>query len=266
MATVHPTAIVENDARLGDGVEVGPYCVVGPKAVLEDGVRLEAHVVIDGRTEVGAHTRVSPFVSLGFEAQDVKGAGGDTRLVIGRNNVIREHCTFHRGTDSGGGVTRVGDNCYFMVNSHVAHDCQLGDHVIMSNNAVMGGHVTIGDHVILGGNTAVHQFVRIGRHAMLGGLGGAEQDVIPYGLVYGNRDGLCGLNLIGLKRRGFSKEEVNTLRRAYKELFEGSGTMAGRIDRVANDYAESPYVMEIIDFIRAKSARAILAPRLRRAR
>ena len=266
MADIHPTAIVEDGARLGAGVVVGPYCIVGSQAALEDGVHLHGHIVIDGRTEIGANTRIFPFVSLGFEAQDIKSAGADTRLVIGRNNVIREHCTIHRGTAGGGGVTRIGDNCYLMINSHVAHDCQLGDHVIMSNNSVMGGHVTLGDHVILGGNTAVHQFVRIGRHAMIGGLSGTELDVIPYGLVYGNRDGLSGLNLIGLKRRGFSKAEINALRKAYKAIFEGGGTMAERIDDVAGEFADCPQVMEVIDFIRAESHRAILAPRPHRGR
>jgi UDP-N-acetylglucosamine acyltransferase len=223
-------------------------------------------VVIDGRTEIGPGSRIFPFATLGFEGQDTKSTESDTRLVIGANTVIREHCTIHRGTPGGGGTTRVGDNGYFMVNSHVAHDCHLGNHVVFANNATVAGHVTVGDHAILGGNSGVHQFVRIGHHAMLGGLSGAENDIIPYGLVYGNRDGLSGLNFVGLKRRGFNRKEISELRRAYRVLFEGDGTMAERLAAATSEFADNAHAMEIIDFINADSSRPIMMARPNRAR
>ncbi len=265
MAAIHPTAIVEDGARLGQDVEIGAYCMVGGQAVLGDGVRLLAHVVIDGRTEIGAKSVIFPFVCLGHEAQDIKSTGADTRLLIGANVVLREHCTIHRGTPDGGGVTRIGDNCYFMVNSHVAHDCQIGNQVIFSGAAV-AGHVTIGDHVILGGHSSVHQFVRIGRYAMVGGMSGAELDIIPYGLAYGVREGLSGLNLVGLKRHSFSREEIQELRKAYRMLFGDEGTLAERKNLVAQQFADSPLVIEIIDFINAESSRPLMVPRRKRVR
>lgn len=265
MAPIHPTAIVAESAQLGQGVEIGPYCTVGPDVALGDGVRLISHVVLDGRAEIGANSIVYPFACIGQDAQDVKSRGGDGKVTIGANTIIREHSTLHRGTPGGGGVTQVGNNCYLMVNSHVAHDCVVGNHVILSNNAVMGGHVTIGDFAILGGNSAIHQFVRIGPHAMIGGLSGAELDVIPYGLVYGNRDGLSGLNLIGLRRRGFGRNEISDLRKAYRLLFADEGTLTERVADVTEMFAESPQVMEIIDFINTDSSRPIGVPRQRRA-
>ena len=214
MPQIHPTAIVAPAARVADDVVIGPYCVIGDDVELGAGVRLAAHVVVDGRTAIGDGTRIFPFASIGLEPQDLKYQGEASSLVIGRDNTIREYVTINPGTAGGGMVTRIGDDCLFMIGAHVAHDCQIGDHVIMANNATLAGHVVIEDYALLGGLCAVHQFVRIGRHAMIGGMSGVERDVIPYGQVMGNRARLTGLNIIGMQRRGFSRDEIQGLRRA----------------------------------------------------
>jgi UDP-N-acetylglucosamine acyltransferase len=261
-ATIHPTAVVEPGAKLGDDVTVGPYCVVGADVCLGDGVTLLSHAVVAGRTEVGPGTKIFPFASIGHAPQDLKYRGEPSQLVIGRYNTIREYVTMNPGTAGGDMVTRVGDGCLFMAGAHVAHDCTIGNGVIMANNATMAGHVTVGDQAVLGGLCAVHQFVRIGTLAMIGGLAGVEFDVIPYGSVVGNRACLAGLNLVGLKRRGVPREELHALRRAYQELFAPDGTMAERIARVAEQYAESPWVAEVVAFMRAPSQRGICQARL----
>lgn len=260
MGTVHPTAIVEDGATLADDVSVGPYSVVGKDVVLGAGVRLESHVVVTGHTTVGARTRIFPFASIGHQPQDLKYAGEVSRLVIGENNMIREHVTMNPGTEGGGLLTRVGDNCLFMMGSHVAHDCVVGDNAILVNNATLGGHVTVGDFAILGGLSAVHQFVRIGPHAMIGGMSGIENDVIPYGSVTGNRAHLQGLNLVGLKRRGFSRDDIHDLRKAYRLIFAKEGTMAERLDDVAELFPDNEPVMDIVDFIRVESSRGVCQP------
>ena len=261
MASIHPTAIVDPKAELADDVEIGPYSCVGPGVRLAAGVRLEAHVVVSGRTSIGEGTQVYPFACLGQRPQHLKYRGEDTALVIGRHNQIREHVTMHPGTAAGTGVTRVGDHGLFMAAIHVAHDCEVGDHVIMANNATLGGHVQIQDYVFLGGVCGIHQFVRIGRYAMVGGKAMVDDDVIPYGLVYGNRAALSGLNIIGLKRHNFSREEVQSLRSAYRLLFAPEGTFAERLDDVAAQYTDQPRVMEIVGFIRSASARGLCQPR-----
>lgn len=258
---VHPTAVVDSKAKLGAGVEIGPFCIVGPDADLRDGVRLISHVVIEGRTRIGARTLIYPFASIGHPPQDLKYRGEESRLEIGEDNVIREQVTMNPGTAGGGMVTRVGSHCLFMVGAHVAHDCKLGDHVIMANNATLAGHVVIEDYAILGGLSAVHQFVRIGCHAMVGGLSGVENDVIPYGSVMGDRARLSGLNLIGLKRRGFTRDEIHALRTAYRLLFAQEGTMIERIEDVARLFSGHRPVQDIVDFIKADSQRAICQPR-----
>ena len=197
MTDIHSTAIVDPKATLAGDVTIGPYSVVGENVVLGAGVRLMSHVVVDGHTQVGAGTVIYPFASIGLPPQDLKYGGEPSVLEIGVNNVIREHVTMNPGTEGGGMITRIGDNCLFMVASHVAHDCQLGDHVIMANNAALGGHVSVGEWAILGGLSAIHQYVRIGRHAIVGGMSGVEHDVIPYGSVMGDRARLAGLNLVG---------------------------------------------------------------------
>jgi UDP-N-acetylglucosamine acyltransferase len=261
MTTIHPTAVVEKGAQLADSVVIGPYCVVGPDVTLEEGVELVAHVVVAGHTRIGARTRVFPFASLGHQPQDLKFKGEKTTLEIGSGNMIREHVTMHPGTAGGGGVTRIGNNGLYMVGVHVAHDCKVGNNVIMANNATLGGHVEVADFAFLGGLSAVHQFVRIGGHAMIGGMSGIEADVIPYGLVMGDRARLSGLNIVGLKRRGFSRDDIHKLRTAYRLLFAQEGTMAERLDDVASLYQESKPVMDIVSFIRSDSARAICLPK-----
>lgn len=261
MASIHPTAIVEDGACLADGVVVGPYCCIGPSVTLAEGVELTSHVVVHGQTMIGAGTRVFPFASIGHQPQDLKYHGELSRLEIGRRNVIREGVTINPGTEGGGMLTKVGDDCLLMVNSHIAHDCHIGNNVILVNNVALGGHVFIGDHAIVGGLSAVHQFVRIGQHAMVGGMTGVESDIIPYGSVIGNRAYLAGLNLVGLKRRGFSRDDIHALRHAYQMLFEDLGTMAERTEHVAGRFSECAAVMEIISFIRAESSRSFCQPR-----
>lgn len=260
-ADIHPTAVVDPKAELGAGVSIGPYCIVGPDVRLAERVRLDAHVVVDGRTEVGAETRIFPFAAIGTPPQDLKYAGEPSRLVIGARNRIREHVTMHPGTEGGGMITRVGDDGLFMVGVHVAHDCLIGDHVIMANNATLGGHVTIGDFAILGGLAAVHQFVRIGAHAMIGGMSGVENDVIPYGSVLGERGRLAGLNVIGMKRRGFDKAGVHVLRSAYRVLFSGEGVLEERIAEVEAAHGDNEAVRAMLDFVRAESSRGLIQVR-----
>ena len=265
MANIHPTAIVDDAAVLGEGVRIGPFCTVSAEAKLGDGVVLDSHVVVAGRTTIGPNNRIYPFAAIGTPPQDTKYAGEPSELILGANNVIREHVTMNPGTSGGGMVTRVGNNCLFMVGAHLAHDCQVGDHVILVNNVILGGHVEVQDHAILGGMSAVHQFVRIGRHAMIGGKSAIESDVIPYGSVLGNRAYLSGLNIIGLKRRDFSRDEIHGLRAAYRLLFAQEGTMHERLVDVAAMFADHEQVMEIVAFIQADSSRALCQPKLDRA-
>ena len=260
MTQIHPTAIVDPGAQLGQGVEIGPFCTVGPKVQLGDGVRLVSHVVIDGATKVGAGTEIYPFAVLGGAPQHLAHKGEDTRLVIGERNIIREHATMHAGTVGGGGVTTVGSDSLYMVGAHVAHDCMVGDRVTFANGATLGGHVVIGDFVFMGGLCAVHQFTRIGRYSFVGGGGVVTKDVIPYGSVWGNHAHLEGLNLVGLKRRGFTREAINALRAAYRLLFADEGTFQERLDDVAETHAGTPEVMEIVSFIRADANRPLCLP------
>lgn len=260
-AQVHPTAVVEKGAALGQGVRIGPYCVIGANVKLGNGVELKSHVAVDGYTTIGDETVVFPFASLGHAPQDLKFGGEKSELVIGKRNKIREHVTMNPGTAGDKMKTVVGDNCLFMTASHVAHDCVVGNNVILANNATLAGHVEVGDFAIIGGLAAVHQFVRIGPFAMIGGMSGVEYDVIPFGLVKGERAHLAGLNYIGLERRGFTKEQVQALMKAFKQLFEGAGTLSERIEKVASDYKEEQTVMRMIDFIRAKEGRSILQPK-----
>jgi UDP-N-acetylglucosamine acyltransferase len=257
---IHPTAIVAKGAELADGVSVGPFCVIGEGARIGPGTRLTSHVVIEGRTELGAGNTVGAFAVLGGPPQHLAYAGENTQLVIGDNNVIREHATMNIGTVRGGGVTRVGSNGFYMIESHVGHDCQVGDNVVLTKQATLGGHCLIGDFVIVGGLAAVHQFTRVGRHAMIGGLAAVVKDVIPYGSVWGNHAHLEGLNLVGLKRRGFGRETINTLRAAYRLLFADEGTFQERLADAEETYGASPEVMEILNFIRADANRPICLP------
>ena len=261
MPQIHPTAIVAPGAMLAQDVVIGPYCIVGEQVTLGSGVTLRSHVVVDGRTTIGAGTRIFPFASIGLEPQDLKYRGEESTLIIGRNNRIREYVTINPGTAGGGMVTRVGDNCLFMVGAHIAHDCRIANHVIMANNVTLAGHVTIDDYAVLGGLCAIHQYVRIGRHAMIGGMSGVERDVIPYGQVMGDRARLCGLNIVGMQRRGFSREDIQALRNAYQFLFSSDGTLSDRITEAAERFAGVTPVDHILNFIRADSSRAICQPK-----
>ena len=256
--SIHPSALVARGAEIGRGVRIGPFCTVGPDVVLEDGVQLISHVVVEGCTRIGAGVVVYPFCTIGMAPQDLKYQGEPTGCEIGARTQIREHCTIHRGTVTGTGTTRVGTDTMLMAVTHVAHDCQVGDHVIIANNVVMGGHVTIADNAVIGGASALHQFVRIGRGAMVGGASGVEGDVIPFGSVLGNRARLAGLNVIGLKRRGFEKAHILALRAAFRTLFRQEGVFAQRLAEARARYANDTLVTEILDFIDAPSHRGLI--------
>src|ERR1700733_6939667 len=261
MNTIHPSAVIEDGARLGAGVGIGPFCHVGLQAKLSDGVRLISHVSVAGDTSVGARTVIYPFASIGHPPQDLKYRGEPVRLTIGEGCLIREGVTMNPGTAGGGSETSVGPRSVFLANAHVAHDCRIGEGVILSNNVMLAGHCNIGDFAIVSGGAAAHQFVRIGAHAFVGGLAGVEHDLIPFGLALGNRAGLAGLNVVGLKRRGFSHEAIHELRRAYKMLFNGGGTLKERIDEVAETFADQEAVQQIVAFLRQGGDRAICVPR-----
>jgi UDP-N-acetylglucosamine acyltransferase len=259
--TIHSTAIVESGAELGAGVEIGPFCHVGPRVVLGEGVTLISHAVVAGRTTIGARTRIFPFASIGHAPQDLKYRGEASSLAVGSDCILREGVTVNPGTQGGNMITSVGNCCAFLANSHVGHDCRVGDNVILSNNVMLAGHVSIGDFAILGGGAAVIQFARVGAHAFVGGLSGLENDLIPYGMALGNRASLAGLNIIGLRRRGFSREAVHDLRRAYRLLFAAEGTLKERVADVAAEFSAHPEVHQMLDFIRDGGDRAICMPR-----
>ena len=261
---IHPTAIVAPSAELGRGVRIGPWCTVGPDVTISDGTRLVSHVVVDGHTTIGTDVILFPFCTVGLEPQDLKYRGEPTRCEIGDRTQIREHCTIHRGTVTGRGITRIGADCMLMAVAHVAHDCLLGDHVIIANNVVMGGHVSIGEHAVIGGAAAIHQFVRIGRAAMIGGVSGVEGDVIPFGSVIGNRARLAALNVIGLKRRGFDKAQIRTLHAAFRSLFHDGGVFATRLAETRARCGTDPLVAEILAFIDAPSHRGLIRAELAR--
>jgi UDP-N-acetylglucosamine acyltransferase len=264
MAMIDPTARIEPGAKVGQDVSIGPYCIIGPDVTIGDGCRLLAHVHLAGHTMIGARTVIYPFASLGTPPQSVKYRGGPTRLAVGTDCDIRESVTMSTGTEDGGGVTRIGDRCFFMAGSHVGHDCQVGSDVTFANNAVLGGHVSIGDRAFLGGQAAVHQFVRVGEGAMIGGLSGITRDVIPFGFAFGPKAELVGLNMVGVKRRGHGRADMHRLRQCYRALFLGSGEFRDRLAAVAADYGADPLVGKIIDFLRAGGSRPpMMPPRVR---
>lgn len=255
---IHPTAIIEEGARIGQGVQIGPFCVIGPQVTLGDGVQLKSHVVIAGETSIGPQTVIFPFASIGEVPQDLKYRGERAQLIIGARNRIREYVTMNPGTEGGGGVTRIGDDGLFMAGCHVGHDCQLGDRVILVNNASLAGHCHLDDDVIVGGLSGVHQWVRIGRGAMIGAVTMVTADVIPYGLVQGPRGHLDGLNLVGLKRRGATRADISALRDLLKALAAGSFREAAR------QRAEEPVTemeRDVLDFILGPSDRSFLTPK-----
>jgi UDP-N-acetylglucosamine acyltransferase len=259
-AQIHPTALVEPGARIGAGVVVGPFCTVGPEVTLAEGVTLKSHAVVTGWTDIGAGSTVWPFATVGEVPQDLKFRGERTRLVVGARCRIREAATLNTGTEGGGGVTRVGDDCLIMTGAHVGHDAQIGDRVILVNHVAIAGHCVLGDDVIVGGLSGVHQFVRIGRGAMIGALTMVTNDVIPFGLVQAARGELDGLNLVGLKRRGVDRAEIGALRDAYALLREGEGTFLDRARRLA-ETTDSAHVREVTEFILSESDRSFLTPK-----
>lgn len=256
---IHPSAVIESGAELGEGVHVGPFCHVGPNVRLGDGVILKSHVAVAGRTQVGEETVIFPFACVGEIPQDLKFKGEETQLCIGARNRIREHVTMNCGTQGGGGVTRVGDDGLFMAGCHVAHDCQVGDRVIIVNNAALAGHCVIEDEVIIGGLSGVHQWVRIGRGAIIGAVTMVTNDVIPHGLVQAPRGELDGLNLIGLKRRGVARSDITALRAAFQMLAQGEGTFQDRARRLGEE-TESDYVRQIVEFVSGATDRSFLTP------
>ncbi|GFO81168.1 MAG: acyl-[acyl-carrier-protein]--UDP-N-acetylglucosamine O-acyltransferase [Methyloceanibacter sp.] len=260
MSKIHATAQVDPGAKLGSNVEIGAFCVVGPHAELGDNVVLRSHVVIEGRTAIGAGCKIFPFASVGLEPQDVKYKDDPSTVTIGENTLIREHVTVHRGTPTGHLATHVGSNCFLMIGAHVAHDCQIGDNVTLVNGVTLGGHVSIGDGAIVGGLSAVHQFVRIGAYSFVGGMSGVAADLIPFGMALGNRANLNGLNIVGLKRKGFSREQIHELRKAYRMLFSSEGTLKERLEDVEAMFSANELARQIIDFIKSDSDRSFCVP------
>ena len=259
---IHKSSIISKETKLGSNVKIGPYCMLGPNVQVGNNVKIYSHVNLDGYTIIGSDTQIFPFASIGTVPQDLKYKGEKSKLLIGSNNIIREYVTMNPGTKGGGLITKIGNNCLFMIGSHVAHDCFIGNNVIMANNATLAGHVCIDDFAILGGLSAVHQFVRIGKHAMVGGMSGVENDVIPYGSVMGDRAFLSGLNIIGLKRRGFSRNEIQDLRTVFRLIFSIEGTINERLKDAGKMYKKNKVVMEIVNFIKLKnSSRAICKPK-----
>lgn len=261
MGDIHQSAIVEDGARIGVNVRIGPYSIIERDVVLEDNVVVHSHVVVSGHTTIGAGTALYPFAAVGGPPQDTSYKGEPTTVVVGPNCIIREHATINRGTARGRGETRIGANCFLMVASHVAHDCQVADRVVLVNNATLGGHVEIGEHAIVSGLAAVQQHCRIGSHAFIGGLSGVNSDVIPFASAIGERAELGGLNVVGLKRRGFDRPTIHALRAAYQAIFNGGGTRAERLERVAEKYPDVAPVMMMVDFIRKSGDRPLCTPR-----
>ncbi|WP_169545579.1 acyl-ACP--UDP-N-acetylglucosamine O-acyltransferase [Sneathiella aquimaris] len=261
MGNIHKTAVIEDGARVHETAEVGPFCVIENGVSIGEGTVLKSHVAVAGKTTIGKGCTVFPFASIGHVPQDLKFHGEQSEVIIGNNTVIREHVTINPGTEGGGSLTKVGDNGLIMIGAHIAHDCLVGDNVILVNNATLGGHVIVEDFAIIGGLSAVHQFVRIGAHAMIGGASGVETDIIPFGSATGNRAVLSGLNLTGMKRRNFSREEIHALRNAYKKLFaEEEGTFKDRTALIASEYPESVVVKTVLDFINGDSKRGFCQP------
>jgi UDP-N-acetylglucosamine acyltransferase len=256
----HPTAVIDPGAEIAADAQIGPYCIVGPHAVIGTGVRMIAHVHVTGHTTIGARTVIAPFCSLGTPPQSVKYRGGPTRLVIGADCDLREAVTMNTGTEDDRAVTEVGDRCLFMVNAHVGHDCRVGNDVIFANNVALGGHVNVGDSVMIGGQSAVHQFVRIGEGAMIAGVTGVASDVIPFGFAIGQRAYLKGLNVVGLRRRGIGRSDLQRLRRAYQVLFLGEGQIRDRLDAVEREFAGAAIVGRIVAFIRDGGRRPLAMP------
>ena len=256
---IHKTAIVDSKAKISSSVNIGPYCVIGPNVEINENVKIHSHVNISGNTIIGKGNKIYPFASIGNDPQDLKYNGEETNLIIGDNNKIREYVTINPGTKGGGGLTKIGNDCLFMISSHVAHDCQVGNNVIIANNVPLGGHAIIEDNVVIGGNSAVQQFTRIGKMAMVGGMTGVLHDVIPYGLSIGNRNYLQGLNLVGLRRANFNNKDILGLTEAYKEIF-ATKNLTDNLRKLNGEFKENALVKDVIKFITKDKKRSICTP------
>jgi len=256
---IHKTAIVDNKAKISAKAIIGPYSIVGPNVEIGEGTEIQSHVNITGNTIIGNNTKIFPFASVGTNPQDLKYKGEETKLEIGSNNIIREHVTINKGTDGGGGITKIGNNNLIMIGAHIAHDCMVGNNVVIANSAAIAGHAQISDDVIIGGNCGIQQFTRIGRMAMIGGMSGVSRDVIPYGLSFGNRNYLEGINLIGLRRKKVSNKEILALSEAYKEIFKTS-SLHENLAKLSDALKVNTYVKEVVDFINHDKKRPICTP------
>ena len=256
---IHKTAIVDSKAKISSSVNIGPYCVIGPNVEINENVKIYSHVNISGNTKIGKGNKIYPFVSIGNDPQDLKYNGEESKLIIGDNNKIREYVTINPGTIGGGGLTKIGNDCLFMISSHVAHDCEVGNNVIIANNVPLGGHAIIEDNVVIGGNSAVQQFTRIGKMAMVGGMTGVLHDVIPYGLSIGNRNYLQGLNLVGLRRANFNNKDILGLTEAYKEIF-ATKNLTDNLRKLNGEFKENTLVKDVIKFITKDKKRSICTP------
>ncbi|WP_281977320.1 acyl-ACP--UDP-N-acetylglucosamine O-acyltransferase [Pseudorhizobium flavum] len=259
-ARIHPMAIVEDGATIGENVTIGPFCTIGKDVVLKDDVEVVSNAVVTGKTEIGKGCRIFPMAVIGGLSQSLHEAGEESTLTIGDNCTMREGVTINMGTVGGGGRTVIGNDCLFLANSHVAHDCILGNGIVMSNNVMLAGHVKVDDRAILGGGSAVHQFNRIGRNAFIGGLTAVNYDVIPYGMLNGNPGILAGLNIVGMTRAGIDRATIHRVRKAFKQIFEGEGNIRTNAAAIRDEYADCREVVEILDFIAADSDRAISSP------
>jgi acyl-[acyl-carrier-protein]--UDP-N-acetylglucosamine O-acyltransferase len=256
---IHKTAIVDSKAKVSSSAQIGAFSIIGPDVEIGDNTKVHSQVNISGNTKIGKNNQIYPFAAIGNDPQDLKYKGEQTKLVIGNNNKIREYVTIHPGTAGGGGLTKIGDNCLFMISSHVAHDCNVANNVIIANNVPLGGHVTIEDNVVIGGNSAVQQFTRIGQMAMIGGMTGVLHDVIPYGLSIGNRNFLQGLNLIGLRRANFENKDILGLTEAYREIF-ATKNLRENLNKLNGEFKENPLVKKVIEFITKDKKRSICTP------
>ena len=256
---IHNTAIISSKAKISDNVTIGPYSVIGPKVEIGEGTIVQSHVNITGDTKIGLNNKIYSFASIGNDPQDLKFKGEETKLEIGDNNKIREYVTINPGTEGGGRLTKIGNNCLFMVSAHIAHDCLVGDNVILANNVPLGGHAHVDDNAIIGGNSAVQQFTRVGKFAMIGGMCGVVRDVIPYGIAHGNRSVLHGLNLIGLRRKEIPNKEIIKLSDAYKEIFKNENLTENLIN-LPSELKKNKLVMEVVNFIEKDKKRPICTP------
>ncbi len=256
---IHNTALIDSKSKIFKNVKIGPYSIIGPNVEIGEGTEIQSHVIIIGNTKIGKNNKIYPYASIGNDPQDLKYQGEETKIEIGDNNKIREYVTINPGTKGGGGLTSVGNNCLFMVSAHIAHDCFVGNNVILANNVPLGGHAHIDDHAIIGGNSAVQQFTRIGKSAMIGGMCGVVRDIIPYGIAHGNRSVLQGLNLIGLRRKNIENKNIKLLSEAYKEIFKNEN-LTENLKNLSKDFKDNELVLEVINFIEKDKKRPICTP------